>query len=794
MSTAPARTYLRFAVYGIAATIVTYLAVVAAYPWLLHEMNPWLGWFGAGGSVATIVIACAAIGLAGLVAWRSGGGHRSVGRPIGITVALTVVSAILGFSSYLWCHDDAHPPFITSLLWAGGVVRGSLDDRRVAPGIALCPAHAPVALDIAKIAALAALFVGIAGLAFALLESRLDRFRLRFDSSITAIVGPDADSDSMVSAIARTREKNSTLAVITTAEDAEHRGELRHGGARVVAVDLGRSEALQSLPLWHKVTRLYLLSADPSTNLHRLSSINHCLAAGHKRRPLTVRIDDPWQAEAWRTRQLGGSDSRWVGDAIGKYEVTAHRLLDDIVDDAHVEHLIVCGTTPLTLALCANLVRRRLERNFYSEASDPPLPTLTIVGDDAEEYRQNQEIHLAQNGIPSARDWLFAAVERPSASSIASLVRHRLNGNPVGTAVVMTDAAGDAMLATMLAARLPEVPIYAYARDAPENPSVAAIVGSLRTYRLSMDLPPGHSQDAWERAARLIHDRYVRQLGGSSPATRPWPRLDEFYRGSNRRQVRNALWMVEQIAGRTWDSSTLPAESPVTAPTDHDAPLNRLAELGIDGTAALAMAEAEHQDWCRYYRDAGWRHGPVRDDSRKVHDGLVGWRSIENDPAALNRALTSLASTLSALQELGYRSRPVWQQFRRAGTVTAQRHAAPWSWTSASGHTMHAGAGDWEVRGAGDETWSVRDDIFRSSHEQLDGTRWRRTGLVHARKARAGEVVETLEGPLTAQAGDWIVRGSAGESWPVRPGTFSQQYEGPLTGSASLVGSQREDV
>ena len=65
---------------------------------------------------------------------------------------------------------------------------------------------------------------------------------------------------------------------------------------------------------------------------------------------------------------------------------------------------------------------------------------------------------------------------------------------------------------------------------------------------------------------------------------------------------------------------------------------------------------------------------------------------------------------------------------------------------------------------------------------------------MHARKARAGEVVETLEGPLTAQAGDWIVRGSAGESWPVRPGTFSQQYEGPLTGSASLVGSQREDV
>ena len=68
-------------------------------------------------------------------------------------------------------------------------MRGGLDDRRVAPGMGLCPAHAPVALDIAKVSALAALFVGIAGIAAALFESRLDRFRLRFDSSITAVVG-----------------------------------------------------------------------------------------------------------------------------------------------------------------------------------------------------------------------------------------------------------------------------------------------------------------------------------------------------------------------------------------------------------------------------------------------------------------------------------------------------------------------------------------------------------------------------------------------------------------------------
>jgi hypothetical protein len=104
---------------------------------------------------------------------------------------------------------------------------------------------------------------------------------------------------------------------------------------------------------------------------------------------------------------------------------------------------------------------------------------------------------------------------------------------------------------------------------------------------------------------------------------------------------------------------------------------------------------------------------------------------------------------------------------------------------SASGQTMNADGGDWEVRGTGNETWSVRDDIFRSTHEQLDGTHWRRTGIVEARKAHAGEVIDTLEGPLTAQSGDWIVRGSAGEQWPVRPEIFRQQYEGPLSAQGS---------
>ena len=37
--------------------------------------------------------------------------------------------------------------------------------------------------------------------------------------------------------------------------------------------------------------------------------------------------------------------------------------------------------------------------------------------------------------------------------------------------------------------------------------------------------------------------------------------------------------------------------------------------------------------------------------------------------------------------------------------------------------------------------------------------------------------IETLEGPHIASAGDWIVKGVAGECYPVKPDIFKRTYE-----------------
>jgi hypothetical protein len=88
---------------------------------------------------------------------------------------------------------------------------------------------------------------------------------------------------------------------------------------------------------------------------------------------------------------------------------------------------------------------------------------------------------------------------------------------------------------------------------------------------------------------------------------------------------------------------------------------------------------------------------------------------------------------------------------------------------------MHADAGDWEVQSEG-KTWSVRDDIFQDTYEPAGDGLWQRKGHVQARPAQPGETVKTLEGPTTAADGDWVVRGSQGEQWPVPGQEFAARY------------------
>jgi hypothetical protein len=264
--------------------------------------------------------------------------------------------------------------------------------------------------------------------------------------------------------------------------------------------------------------------------------------------------------------------------------------------------------------------------------------------------------------------------------------------------------------------------------------------------------------------------------------------------------VHNALWIVETLGNHTWNSleQTGPTE-PLPKDFANLSTMQQLQVLGFDEDTVDRMIKAEHEDWRRYYEDAGWKYDEHRDDSRRRHNRLLPWDDlVDRHPQFADDSRRSLLSTLVNLRSLGYRSVPKtpahsvqgansdnnqnssWSHYRRRGEISAEKRDHSWTWTTRSGDVMEAQAGDWAVIDERGDERSVAAKVFDSTHEQIGPQRYRRSGTVLARRAAQREVVHTLEGDVVANDGDWIVQGGQGEQWPVPDEQFRRTYDGPL--------------
>ena len=139
------------------------------------------------------------------------------------------------------------------------------------------------------------------------------------------------------------------------------------------------------------------------------------------------------------------------------------------------------------------------------------------------------------------------------------------------------------------------------------------IMERLFPFGLTIEPPEGAAVDSWERAARVVHQRYLDSLGNqrdpTKPAQQPWADLSPFYRASNIRLVTATLAGAESV-GRTW--GPVPADQADTASTAVHRP------AGADG-------RLEHESWHRFYLEQGWSYGATRDDARRVHNALRPW-------------------------------------------------------------------------------------------------------------------------------------------------------------------------
>ncbi|CAM3648017.1 RyR domain-containing protein [Smaragdicoccus niigatensis] len=766
--------------------------------------EPWRPW--------VILVVVVLIGATCTVVFRT---LSRPNAPIGVIAVLSAISFVLGLSSYWTCSGTQKPSFVTKLIWTATLLKGGVDDRKLDE--ITCPTVTPVALDVARLGALSAVFLGVLLVLIKVMETQSGRFRILRAKTVTVIIEMDENAQSMVSALAKDLDRGELLVLLTSAPDRPCVTECRGDGLCIATVDVDRQAALESLTVWPKLSRLYLLSSDAVANLNRLEMVSEVVAKARvpilarvrllvrgifvlppklttaravravvrgvnakRRLPLLVRIDDPWQAEAWRQAYKRNSQVLWAPGAVSIYEATAARLLDSIVGRA--TEVFVCGTSRLTLALCADLDHRHCAA---SEKSAEGLPAMTVLGRKAEDFVNDHRDHEAQLH-ECARARILAVPEAPSVSRIARMIDDsKLSVESL--AVIIVDSINnpnediDSTLGIRLATRYPSLPIYQWDSDVRSIRHRRPIVGGLTTFPLAMDMPGGRPQDALDRAAILIHENYRATADPDAPTSKPWDQLSAFYRRSNRRLVRNVLQIVEQIGDHSWNSMENDTVLPDPPGSGDASPLEQLRRLGFPREVAMQMAQAEHEDWCEYLRAEGWHEGP-RDDAHKKHPLLIPWDRIASDEKKLTKAVGSVAGTVLQLRQQGYRSWPVWRRYRRIGDVQAERRNEPWTWTTRAGDVMQARAGDWAVTGADGGQWSVQDGIFQESYEPGAGGTWKRKGSVLARRCVPGESVRTLEGAGTATDESWVVQGDRGERWIVPEDEFRVGYEGPLFG------------
>lgn len=774
-----------------------YVCALALVPELSEGAADRLWGFGLPGSHWSIAVVLAIpLVLVGL--------RRLAGRPPFTSQPLLMIAAmagsvlVLGMSAYWHCHGG-QAPFFAPLAWTLALFLGNVET--VDDGA--CAAM-PVALEIARLLALVTTLTAALAAGLQLFHSQVDRIAIWRARSLTVVVGIDDETVSIVRAILRSCDPAGTVAILTDDLESAAARRARDLGAKLRNVNLAEPAELAQLALWKRLDRLYLMSVDPVDNLRLFKAADSAVNTEDVRRrvPLTVRIDDPWQAEVWRRSFLVSAERCWVADAVGKYEVTAAKLVRHLttrpqtggVGASEGTTVVLCGLYPLTYALVSELAQLEREQRLYKKPHVVGPSSVVIFAGDADSFVND---HVVRQRRVAPAESMLSVVAHDAEPTVEAITRFLAGKDVASHTFVLGDPALQTQ-GTRLALRFPKLRVYSASEGATSLIDIS-IVGELFTYPIDMELDEGAPQDAWERAAELIHEHYSAGRPRDRPTTQIWKDLDPFYRQSNRRQLLNALWMVEAFGKHTWNS--LEDLHPTAAlPDDFAAldPLDQLQILGFDEDTVETMIKTEHEDWRAYYEQAGWKYAEVRDDDRRRHDRLLPWdQLVVRNPDFAVAARRSLASTLLCLRNLGYRSVPKvtdsaqrqqssssgdseWRRYRRRGEVTAEKREHPWTWTTLSGEVMHAAPGDWAVVDNTAHERSVAADVFEATHRPVGPRRYERCGTVSARRATGQELVQTLEGDVLAQPGDWIVRGAHGEQWPVRDEQFRAGYDGPL--------------
>lgn len=113
--------------------------------------------------------------------------------------------------------------------------------------------------------------------------------------------------------------------------------------------------------------------------------------------------------------------------------------------------------------------------------------------------------------------------------------------------------------------------------------------------------------------------------------------------------------------------------------------------------------------------------------------------------------------------------------YKKSATVSAEKLIQNASWVTENGSTMIGLSGDYLVSDRNSQ-WTVKEDIFEKTYQQLEDGSWQKTASIEAIPLLVNCNIETLEGIAVGFAGDYLARGANDEIWPIPKDVFESSY------------------
>ena len=710
-----------------------------------------------------------------------------------VVVVLVIVAAVLGTASYIPCRQAMSTSGVS--FWVLQLFVGQppqmIYQTLGGPG-AHCNGTPPLALQLGQSTGLGATVIGAIAATSVLWRRPLQRLRSRFASDVTIFTGLTPLTLPLLRQLAAESRSPRHVVVIEPDEKNPLLEEVQFTGARVVVGQPDSPLILRPIiTSWRgcALNRLYALSAKTADNdavINEARQILRRFRPSQNRQPhLVTRIDDPRQADSWRSAR-GGRSAKWFEDALSPAETTARGLVAQVLHH-RPRRLLVCGDGPLTVPILAELARRAWEQAELvaaaaaggAGASDPagqPGPARLSVG--AVTLLDPEARYIRREFRASTPPAVLAAL--PEVDALQVSWQHDLLGRldrmtheqlaTVAIIIIAEDPSEHGMHIAGRVARLhPKLPVFVLSDSG--HAKGGAIFDLLHPFETSLLVNLQVPEDTWSRIARHWHECYRLShpvpAGHPGASTRvPWAGLGPFVQQENILQLRSILTEVEQL-GRRWAPAQLVAEGSIV----------ELSAAELDQTA-----RAEHRRWLRRQVAIG-----------RTGEHVVAWERLP--PERRSGEIAHLRSQLSQLEAVGFvptipaGGPPAAQRFERVGVVRAQRLNAPLNWTNHIGEVLSGQSGDWRVIDEADTLRTVSDSDFVSSYAPTGDGTWRRVGTYVAWQVSEATVVRTKEGKATALTGDWIVEAPRGERWPVNDEQFQRTYR--CLDAAVMVPSQR---